>query len=128
MSEILIVTERLVETAKAGFHMVNKGGSCIIEWCPGNGTKYRVLFNQISRQVAERIGANPESVLVTEYYEGRGISFPKSMDSPLLNDFAEKKWNLSRDRLWAFCCIVNWALDLDEKYGQKCYEEVMRYK
>lgn len=119
-----IAANELQKTAKAGFRIEQSEDSCLIEWSPGNGTCYKVLFVRLDKQVLEAIGSK-NSYLIVDVNSGRSCT--KSLIGSLISTYAKDKWGLSGDSKYGFCCIVNYAMSLNDSLASHYYDKVMEY-
>jgi hypothetical protein len=101
---------------KADWFVIKEQKGCdVLEWCPGNGTKY-ILFLQTvySKQLRTILGCgnSAEAVLVTWWRPGRrSLSYPFRVASHYAISYVKEKLGGSEEDAWRISQLLATALD-----------------
>jgi hypothetical protein len=93
-----------------------------IDWSPGNGARYQMLFTRIPESVQGSMGVSPGSWLVTDLTHSRRSMVVVEDSLTHLMYVAEK---LDLDAPHIQTVIINCVLDGDRRYAEEVLAQVL---
>ena len=120
---MLIDKIALASVGALGAEVTEGEGSALVDWQPGNGTRYMVMFTSISEAQAKAFGCSDRAVLVSLIWEdGKGRAWPFGAHGLAHITYVAEKFAMQYegDNL-AIAALINIALpQCDTAYGVEC--------
>lgn len=91
-------------------------GAIFIDWCPGNGSRYQMVFTKLSGAMCASVGASEGSWLVVDLNHS-GRSMVKSAGSLAHMSYVSEKLRLEYPAIQTV--IINCVLDGDLGYAEE---------
>jgi hypothetical protein len=97
-------------------------GTIFIDWCPGNGSRYQMMFTRLSEAVCASVGASEGSWLVVDLNHS-GRAMVKAEGSVAHMSYVSEKLGLEHPAIQTV--IINCVLDGDLGYAEEVWADVM---
>ena len=101
-----------------------EGDAVYVEWQPGNGTRYQMMFSRIHPLAAKRMGCSTDAVLVSRVSKSTGRSWPFGSNGLVHFTYVKEAFDLEYEGdHWAITALINIALpQCPTDYGIECLD------
>lgn len=103
--------------------------SCVVDWCPGDGTRYRAMFTNIDAELAERIpGLGERPGAMVSFMSPTTKCFPFIREGMMIHEnYVAEKFEVGKGSAAAIAAMLNILLwDADTEYGIEVLSRVGR--
>ena len=111
-------------------HLVS-GPVAYIEWEPGDGLKYRVIFVSLPPAITKALGCGDTQVTLEPHYGKSSVTFTFDRDSIFHINYAMEKLiaidGFDEESVSFYCILINWALSRSmavSGYAEDLWNEV----